>query len=79
MEQISKRWAQFRLRAATRPHEDGVASNPESACRGECVPGSCTHCPSRHGSRGYPKSVGQPAREAAAEGKTGDWGEVVTR
>ena len=79
MEQISKRRPQFRLWAATRPHEVGVASNPESACRGECVPGSCTHCPSRHGSRGYPKSVSQPAKETAAEGKTDDWGEVVTR
>ena len=34
-----------------------VASNPESACRGECVPGSCTHRPSRHGSWEYPKSA----------------------
>ena len=43
--------------AATRPHEVGVASNPESACRGECVPGSCTHRPSSHGSWECPKSV----------------------
>ena len=56
-EQISKKYSQFGLWAATRPHEVGVASNPESECRGECVPGSCTHRPSRHGSRGYPKSV----------------------
>ena len=54
---IPKRRSQFRLWAATRPHEVGVASNPESACRGECVPGPCTHRPSSHGSWGYPKSA----------------------
>ena len=54
---ISKKRSQFGLWAATRPHEVGVASNPESACRGECVPGDCTHCPSSHGSWEYPKSV----------------------
>src|SRR6187399_3769610 len=47
--------------------------------RGEYVPGPCTHRPSHHESRKHPKSVGQPAREAAAEGGVGDWGEVVTR
>ncbi len=46
---------------------------------GEYVPGPCTHRPSRHGSRECPKSVPQPLREGAAEGKLGDWGEVVTR
>ncbi len=46
---------------------------------GECVPGSCTHRPSRHGSWECLKSVGQPAREAAAEGELSDWDEVVTR
>ena len=46
---------------------------------GEYVPGPCTHRPSRHGSRERPKSVTQPAREGAAEGELGDWGEVVTR
>ena len=51
VEQTSKTGSQFRLWAATRPHEDGVASNRESACRGEYVPGSCTHRPSHHGSR----------------------------
>ena len=40
--------SQFRLQAATRLHEAGVASNRESECHGECVPGSCTHRPS-HG------------------------------
>ena len=57
MEPNSKIRSQFRLWAATRPHEAGVASNPESARRGECVLGSCTHRPSSHGRLGYPKSV----------------------
>ncbi len=39
-----------RIVAATRPHEAGVASNRGSACRGEYVPGPCTHRPSHHGS-----------------------------
>ena len=47
--------------------------------RGEYVPGPCTHRPSRHGSCQGVKSVGQPAREAAAEGRGSDWDEVVTR
>ena len=34
---------QFRLRAATRPHEAGIASNRGSECRGEYVLESCTH------------------------------------
>ena len=49
--------SQFRLQAATRLHEVGIASNRESACRGEYVPGPCTHRPSHHESRGDPKSV----------------------
>src|SRR5215210_3633133 len=52
--------SQFRLRAATCPHEGGVASNRVSAERGEYVPGPCTHRPSRHGSREDLKSVGRP-------------------
>ena len=43
-----------------RLHEAGIASNRESECRGEYVPGSCTHRPSHHGSRKCPKSVTQP-------------------
>ena len=64
MERISKKSSQFGLWAATRPHEVGVASNRGSACRGEYVPGPCTH---------------RPSHEPAAEGETDDWGEVVTR
>ena len=57
------RWSQsyqsrskFGLRAAIRPHEVGIASNRESECHGEYVPGSCTHRPSSHGSWGHSKS-----------------------
>ena len=46
-----KKPSQFRLRAATRPHEDGIASNRRSACYGEYVTKSCTHRPSHHGRR----------------------------
>ena len=52
---ISKKPSQFGLWAATRPHEVGVASNRGSACRGEYVPGPCTHRPSHHGSWEHPK------------------------
>ena len=41
---------QFGLESATRLHEVGIASNRESECRGEYVPGPCTHRPSHHGS-----------------------------
>ena len=44
--QISEISPQFRLRAAIRPHEVGIASNRESAGRGEYVLASCTHRPS---------------------------------
>src|SRR6476469_1205099 len=50
-ELISKSRSQFRLEAATRLHEAGVASNRRSAHYGEYVPGSCTHRPSHHESR----------------------------
>ena len=45
-----KNTSQFGLQSATRLHEAGIASNRESECRGEYVPGSCTHRPSHHGS-----------------------------
>ena len=50
VEQNSETTSQFGLQAATRLHEAGIASNRESECRGEYVPGSCTHRPSHHGS-----------------------------
>ena len=57
VEQNSETTSQFRLQAATRLHEVGIASNRGSACRGEYVPGPCTHRPSHHESRGDPKSI----------------------
>ena len=74
VELIPKNQSQFRLQSATRLHEDGIASNRESAGRGEYVPGPCTHRPSSHESWQYPKSLCQPVREAGAEGKASDWG-----
>ncbi len=54
---ISKKQSQFGLKSATRLHEVGIASNRESACRGEYVLGVCTHRPSNHESWQYPKPV----------------------
>ena len=47
-ELIAESLSQFGLQAATRLHEVGIASNRGSACRGEYVPGPCTHRPSHH-------------------------------
>ena len=47
-EQTPETRSQFGLQAATRLHEAGIASNRGSACRGEYVPGPCTHRPSHH-------------------------------
>ena len=77
--QNTEKASQFGLQAATRLHEAGIASNRGSECRGEYVPGSCTHRPSHHGSRKCPKPVAEPARGGAVEGRFDDWGEVVTR
>ena len=55
--QISQISPQFRLRAATRPHEGGISSNRESEGRGEYVLGSCTHRPSRQQSREWMKAA----------------------
>ena len=57
VEQIPKKWPQFGLEAAIRLHEVGIASNRESASRGEYVLGPCTHRPSHHGSGFYQKAV----------------------
>jgi hypothetical protein len=78
-ERNSKTRSQFGLWAATRPHEVGVASNRESACRGEYVPGPCTHRPSHHGKSGAPEAGALTVKGGAVEGETDDWGEVVTR
>ena len=79
VEQNSETTSQFGLQAATRLHEVGIASNRGSACRGEYVPGPCTHRPSHHSSRLHPKSPAEPARGGGAEGVEGKRGEVVTR
>ena len=78
VERIPETISQFGLGSATRPHEVGIASNRGSACRGEYVPGPCTHRPSHHPSRLHPKSPAQPS-EGGAEGVEGKGGEVVTR
>ena len=51
MEGIPQSRPQFRLWAAIRPHEGGIASNRRSAGCGEYVPGPCTHRPSHHESQ----------------------------
>ena len=48
VEQNSKTTSQFRLQAATRLHEVGIASNRRSACCGEYVPGPCLVHTARH-------------------------------
>ena len=58
---------QFGSQAATRLREVGVASNRGSACRGEYVPGPCTHRPSHHPSRLHPKPPAQPFRREASK------------
>ena len=44
---------------ATRLHEVGIASNRGSECRGEYVPGPCTHRPSHHGNIVTGKQIGR--------------------
>ena len=57
VEPIPQTRPQFRLQAATRLHEGGIASNRRSAYCGEYVPGPCTHRPSHHESLSCPKPV----------------------
>ena len=78
-EPIPQSRPQFGSGAATRPREAGVASNRGSACRGEYVPGPCTHRPSHHPSRLHPKPPAEPERGGGVEGVEGEGGEVVTR
>ena len=72
--QSHQNFPQFRLGAATRPHEVGIASNRGSACRGEYVLESCTHRPSYQGSREWLNSD-----VTSEHAKLGNKGEVVTR
>jgi hypothetical protein len=53
-----------------------IADQP---CRGEYVPGPCTHRPSHDPSRVHPKSLAQPETGRGAEGVPGEGDEVVTR
>ena len=46
--------------AAIRLHEGGITSNRGSECRGEYVPGVCTHRPSNHERWQRLKSPSQP-------------------
>src|SRR5690348_15869721 len=64
--QISEISPQFRLRAAIRPHEVGIASNRESAGRGEYVLASCTHLQLSQQSRGHRNNL------TRIEGETSD-------
>ena len=59
-EQISESVPQFGSESATRLREAGIASNRGSECRGEYVPGPCTHRPSHHGSELHQKRPAQP-------------------
>ena len=63
---IPKISPQFRSRAAIRPREAGIASNRESAGRGEYVLASCTHRPSRQ------QSWGRPNNPTGLEGEISD-------
>ena len=67
VEPIPQSRSQFELQSATRLHEDGIASNRGSACRGEYVPRPCTHRPSHHGSRLLQKSVTQSGSRRRSE------------
>ena len=57
---------QFRLRSAIRPPEVGIASNRESAGRGEYVLASCTYSPSTQQRWGHPNIL------TRVEGDTSD-------
>ncbi len=47
-----------------------IADQPR---RGEYVPEPCTHRPSSHESREYPKPLAQPFEGGGVDGKLGDW------
>lgn len=64
--QISEISPQFRLRAATRPHEVGISSNRRSEGCGEYVLGSCTHRPSRQQSREWMKHLARGSSPSLA-------------
>src|SRR5436305_13901276 len=59
----------WRLKLASMKAELLVIADQQ--CRGEYVPGHCTHRPSHHESRQYPKPVAYAAWEGAVEGRVG--------
>ena len=59
-EGIPQRRPQFRPKSAIRLREGGITSNRGSACRGEYVPGVCTHRPSNHERWQRLKPLSQP-------------------
>ena len=77
-EQNSKTTSQFRLQAATRLHEVELLVIADQHAAVNTFPG-LVHT-ARHTMRaGGTRSRQSNRKEDAAEGKTGDWGEVVTR
>ncbi len=67
-----------RLKPACMKSESLVIA--DQPCRGEYVPGPCTHRPSHHPSRECQKSSSPTQQwEGGAEGRLGKGGEVVTR
>ena len=52
-----RRFEPLYLLMGDEPYFIDSLSNRGSACRGEYVPGPCTHRPSHHESREHPKSV----------------------
>ena len=67
-----------RIVGCNRLHEAGIASNRGSACRGEYVPGPCTHRPSHH-EFVTPEVGGVTFWSQPPKVGDDDWGEVVTR
>ena len=60
MEQIPQSRSQFGQESAIRLLEGGITSNRGSECRGEYVPGVCTHRPSNHERWQRLKPLSQP-------------------
>ena len=69
----------WRLKLASMKAELLVIADQQ--CRGEYVPGPCTHRPSRHGSRQHlkPLAESRASGSGGVEGGAGNWDEVVTR
>ena len=79
VEPIPKNQSQFGLESATRLHEGGIASNRGSACRGEYVPGSCTHPPVKLGKTETPEVAILTARREVPKVELSIRAKSVTR